>query len=109
MKIADAFEEFVAYATLERCLETNTIYWYKRCVRPFIKYLRYNALESTLENLSVKTLRAYYIMPSQSSRNDTCIRRGSNWAFCTQEYRQCHAGNAVVLQLPGQAWPPPRK
>jgi len=65
MKIADAFEEFVAYATLERCLETNTIYWYKRCVRPFIKYLRYNALESTLDNLSVKTLRAYFISHRQ--------------------------------------------
>ncbi len=29
MKIADAYEEFVAYATLERCLEKNTIGWYK--------------------------------------------------------------------------------
>ena len=57
MKIADAYEEFVAYATLERCLEKNTIGWYKRCVRPFIKYLRYNALESTLENLSGNSAR----------------------------------------------------
>jgi site-specific recombinase XerD len=77
MKIADAFEEFVAYATLERCLETNTIYWYKRCVRPFIKYLRYNALESTLENLSVKTLRAYFISHRQRGyeTNSQWVRR----------------------------------
>jgi len=51
----------VSYATLERCLEINTIGWYKRCVKPYLKYLRYNALESTLTSLDVKTLRAYYI------------------------------------------------
>ena len=61
MKIVDAFDEFVHYATLERCLETNTIYWYKRCVKPFVKYLRYNALDSTLSSLNTPTLRAYYI------------------------------------------------
>src|SRR5262249_33855219 len=61
MKISDAFEEFINYATLERCLEINTINWYKRCLKPYLKYLRYNLLETDVEALNVPTLRTYFI------------------------------------------------
>ena len=61
MKITDSFQEFVEYSLLEKCLELTTIEWYKRCLKPFLKYLRHNVLPSEVEVINPETLRKYFI------------------------------------------------
>ncbi len=61
MKLTVAFEEFLDYATLERCLTPTTISWYKRCFKPFFKYLRYNLLPTDISIFTTETLRKYFV------------------------------------------------
>jgi len=61
MKILILFEEFIAFATLERCLEPTTIEWYKRSLAPLLKYLRYKMLKADLEVLTTETLRGFFV------------------------------------------------
>jgi len=61
MKLSDAFQEFINYATLERCLEPTTIYWYQQSIKPFYKFLRRKVLPSTIESLTVENLRDFFI------------------------------------------------
>ena len=61
MRLSDRFQEFINYATLERCLEPTTINWYQQSIKPFFKYLRYNVLPSTTEALTQEILRNFFI------------------------------------------------
>lgn len=61
MRIADAFQEFVNYSTLERCLEPTTVAWYNNSIKAFYKYLRYKVLAPELEVLSTDNLRDYFV------------------------------------------------
>jgi len=61
MKIPDAFQEFVNYSTLERCLEPTTIGWYTNSIKSFYKYLRYKVLAPELEVLTTENLRDYFV------------------------------------------------
>jgi len=38
MRLSDGFQEFINYATLERCLQPTTISWYQQTIKPFFKY-----------------------------------------------------------------------
>src|SRR5689334_3951125 len=61
MKLLDAFQEFLNYATLERYLEPTTIEWYQRCMKPLAKYLRYKMLGTDVDVLTTENLRQYFI------------------------------------------------
>jgi len=61
MKLSVAFEEFLDFATLERCLSSNTINWYRRCFKPFVKYLRYDLLATDTSILTADNLRKYFV------------------------------------------------
>ena len=85
MKITDVFQEFVNYATLERCLEPTTIDWYQRSIKPFYKYLRHKLLPSNLEILTTETLRDYFISQRQRGTSPrTMLNRMQGLrSFCT--------------------------
>ncbi|MDD4954489.1 MAG: tyrosine-type recombinase/integrase [Candidatus Omnitrophica bacterium] len=61
MKIQDAFQEFINYSLLERCLEPTTINWYKRSMNPFCRYLRYKVIKSDIESLTTLNLRGFFV------------------------------------------------
>lgn len=61
MKLTDAFQEFVNFSTLERCLEPTTIIWYRKSINPFYKYLRHKVLKAEVEVLNTETLRDFFI------------------------------------------------
>jgi site-specific recombinase XerD len=61
MKLNDLFNEFINYSVLERCLEPNTISWYKSGIKIFYKYLRHKVLPANLESLTTKNLRDLFV------------------------------------------------
>jgi site-specific recombinase XerD len=85
MKIKDAFQEFLDYSLLERCLEPTTIQWYKWSIRPFYKYLRYKLLESDITVLSTDNLRDFFVsqrLKGNSSKTILGMMEGLK-SFCT--------------------------
>ena len=85
MKISILFEEFIAFATLERCLEPTTIEWYKRSLAPLLKYLRYKMLKADLEVLTTETLRGFFVshrLNGNSPRTILNIMQGIK-SFCS--------------------------
>jgi site-specific recombinase XerD len=85
MKLSDAFQEFINFATLERCLEPTTIDWYQRSIKPFYKYLRHKLLQPDLEALAVQNLRDYFIHHRHNGNSPrTLINRMQGLrSFCT--------------------------
>ena len=61
MRLSVLFQEFIDYATLERCLEPTTIDWYKRAIKPFYNYLRHKVLVENIEVLTTQTLRDFFV------------------------------------------------
>lgn len=85
MKLTDVFEEFINYATLERCLEPSTIYWYKENIKVFYKYLRSKVLRPNLDVLTPEVLREFFItrrLQGNSPRTILNIMQSIK-SFCT--------------------------
>lgn len=61
MKLSDVFQEFINYATLERCLEPATTDWYQNSMKSFYKYLRYKVLAPNVDVLTTENLREYFV------------------------------------------------
>jgi integrase/recombinase XerD len=61
MKLSLAYDEFINFATLERCLEPTTLEWYARCVKPVFKFFRYNLIPLEVESMTPVNLRKCYI------------------------------------------------
>ena len=85
MKLTDAFEEFIHYSILERCLEETTINWYKRSFKPFLKYLRYKVLSTNVDTLTTTNLRQYFISHRQRGNSPRTIINNMQGlkSFCT--------------------------
>ena len=84
-KLSEAFEEFINYATLERCLEPTTIRWYQTRTKRLFKYLRYKVLPLTVDTLTTEVLRDFFIdhrHQGNSSRNILNCMQAIK-AFCT--------------------------
>ena len=65
MKLTKAYDEFVNFAILERCLEPTTIDWYSRCILPLFKFFRYNLIPLEVDSLTTVNLRKYFIQYRQ--------------------------------------------
>ncbi len=61
MRLSLLFQEFIDYATLERCLEPTTIEWYRKSIKPFYNYLRHKVLLESIEALSTQNLRDFFV------------------------------------------------
>ena len=85
MRLSDGFEEFINYATLERCLEPTTINWYRQSIKPFFKYLRHNVLALTVETLTQEILRSYFINRRHQGNSSKSIlnKMQAIKSFCT--------------------------
>ncbi len=85
MKLSDAFQEFINFSTLERCLEPTTIIWYRKSINPFNKYLRHKVLKADIEVLNTQTLRDFFIslrLSGNSPRTILNTMQGVR-SFCT--------------------------
>lgn len=85
MRIVDAFQEFLNYATLERCLEPTTILWYQKSLKPFYKYLRRKVLQPDVEVLTTENLRDHFVslrLGGNSPRSLINIMQGTK-SFCS--------------------------
>ncbi|TRZ95296.1 hypothetical protein D4R78_04155 [bacterium] len=85
MRLNQLFDEFVAYATLERCLEPNTIKWYKEGFQSFSKYLRHKLLPTTIESLTIENIRDFLASRRQQGNASKTIlgKLQSLRSFCT--------------------------
>lgn len=92
MKLSDVFQEFISFATLERCLEPTTIDWYQRSINPFYKYLRYKLLQPNLDVLTTENLRAYFISQRHCGTSPrTMLNRMQGLrSFCTFLVKRGH-------------------
>jgi len=85
MKLNDLFDRFIAYATLERCLEPNTVKWYQSGFKLFCKYLRYKVLATTIDALTTENLRNFLVSRRQQGNSPKTILNllQSLKSFCT--------------------------
>lgn len=92
MKLSEAFQEFINYATLERCLEPLTIRWYQTRGKHLFKYLRYKVLPLSVETLTTEILRDFFIShrhKGNSPRNILNCMQAIK-AFCTFLVKRGH-------------------
>jgi len=98
MKLNQLFDEFIAYATLERCLEPTTIIWYKGSFRLFCKYLRFKVLPATIDSLTSETLREFLISRRQQGNSPKTVLNllQALKSFCTYLVKKgILAGNPI--------------
>lgn len=82
--IIDEFEKFKQYCLLERMLLPSTISWYLEGLKSFCKYLRYNVLPTTIDNVTTDNLKNFFISKRMLGNSSTSILnlQGSIKPFC---------------------------